>query len=196
MSTSCWDASPTICGEPQRFSSRHEVHCVCRSSITVLSQPETLNRRRCAPALTPKSSSRRLATPLRKGLLAGEGGPLRAGASNEPVRVGIYLKSCHPSPASRAPLARHPLPQGGEGNTGTPSLTLQSRGHVLVLARKLHARGERQRFQQGREILLQIGRGIRFERRGAEMALQLFACRGRHRHRHLELAAEREPEIE
>src|SRR5437764_9893521 len=154
MSTSCWDACPTICGEPQRFSSRHEVHCVCRSSITVLSQPETLNRRRCAPALTPKSSSRRLATPLRKGLTR------------------------------------------GEGNTGTPSLTLQSRGHVLVLARKLHARGERQRFQQRREILLQIGRGIRFERRGAEMALQLFACRGRHRHRHLELAAEREPEIE
>src|SRR5205085_8384508 len=73
MSTSCWDASPTICGEPQRFSSRHEVHCVCRSSITVLSQPETLNRRRCAPALTPKSSSRRLATPLRKGLTRGEG---------------------------------------------------------------------------------------------------------------------------
>src|SRR2546423_12326800 len=102
MSTSCWDASPTICGEPQRFSSRHEVHCVCRSSITVLSQPETLNRRRCAPALTPKSSSRRLATPLRKGLARGEGKRgcgnawLRPADAHAAVLLALLLDLRHP----------------------------------------------------------------------------------------------------
>src|SRR5207253_8006861 len=100
MSTSCWDASPTICGEPQRFSSRHEVHCVCRSSITVLSQPETLNRRRCAPALTPKSSSRRLATPLRKGLLVGEGREHRVLRGASGVRGSLH------SQEPRLPLTR------------------------------------------------------------------------------------------
>ena len=75
-------------------------------------------------------------------------------------------------------------------------LAFQSGRHVLVLACKLHAGGERHGLGERGKILLQIFFRILLQRGGAEMALQHFAGRRRHRHRHVHLAGEFEAEIE
>src|SRR5437764_10118131 len=73
---------------------------------------------------------------------------------------------------------------------------LQSGRDILALALKLHAGRERHGFHERREILLQIGIGIGFERRRPEMSLQYLARRRRHRHGDIPLATERQAEID
>src|SRR4051794_17731883 len=75
------------------------------------------------------------------------------------------------------------------------SRLFKPRRHVLVLAFKLHAGGQRHGFHQGGEILLDVFIGIGLSRRRAEMGLQHFARRRSNRHRHVPIAAKAEAEI-
>src|SRR5262245_20308859 len=75
------------------------------------------------------------------------------------------------------------------------SSAFQSGRHVLVLALKRHAGGERHGLHQGGEVLLQIFVRILLQRRRAEMALQYLARGRRHRHRHIPFAAKTETKV-
>src|SRR4051794_2208941 len=81
-------------------------------------------------------------------------------------------------------------------DSGDSTLGFQAGRHRYVLGRQLNSGGEGYGFEQRREVLFKIARGIRLQTRRAEMALQGFSCRRRNRHRNIEIARGLEAEIE